>query len=124
MQVKFYIDNKGRIFTSGRGKARPVRTYPVELSRTGNRINVRLQPAVSETALLSLMNHTRSMKYFDFMLTSDLEGLASKRDASVEPFCLDLDLACLKQKKCSRSKALSACGTKPIMTSMCCPLIC
>lgn len=95
MQVKFYIDNAGRIFTSGRGKAKPARPYPVELSRSGTRINVRLQTNVSEQALLSLMNHARSMKQFDFLLTSDMDGLKSKRYESVEPFCLDLGLACL-----------------------------
>lgn len=95
MQVKFYIDNAGRIFTSGRGKAKPVRPYPVELSRAGTRVSVRLQDDVSEVALLSLMNHTRSMKQFDFLLTSDMPTLTSKRYESVEPFCLDLGLACL-----------------------------
>ena len=95
MQVKFYIDNKGRIFTSGRGKAKPARKYPVELSRSGSRINVLLQKSVSETALMGLINHTRSMKQFDFMLNSDMAALKSKRYESVEPFCLDVGLACL-----------------------------
>ena len=96
MQLKFYFDNKGRIFSSGRGKAKPARTYPVELARSGTRINIHLQKRVSEFALLSLMNHVRSMKHFDFMLTSELKVLATKRYASVEPFCLDLGLACLR----------------------------
>ena len=96
MQVKFYFDNKGRIFTSGRGKAKPARKYPVELSRSGTRINVHLQKTVGEMAQLSLMNHTRSMKQFDFMLNSEMAALKSKRYESVEPFCLDLGLACLR----------------------------
>ena len=95
MQLKFYFDNKGRIFSSGRGKAKPARTYPVELTRSGTRVTVYLQKSAGEQALLSLMNHTRSMKQFDFMLNSELEELNTKRYESVEPFCLDLGLACL-----------------------------
>ena len=95
MQVKFYIDNAGRIFTSGRGKAKPARNYPVELSRSGHQINVRLDTRVSEQALLSLMNYSRSMKRFEFLLISNLPGVASRRFESVEPFCLAIGLGCL-----------------------------
>ena len=95
MQVKFYIDNAGRIFTSGRGKAKPARNYPVELSRSGHQINVRLDTRVSEQALLSLMNYSRSMKRFEFLLISNLPGVASRRFESLEPFCLAIGLSCL-----------------------------
>ena len=93
MQVTFYFDNKGRIFTSGRGQAKPERKYPVELSRSGTQINVHLQKTVGEMALLSLINNTRSIKQFDFMLNSEMAALKSKRYESVETFCLDLGLA-------------------------------